>query len=106
MPRKTEQLHELADLETMEPLMTATPGKVQRVKPGPRRESFFTIRLSSQELDRLIQLAIERHTKPGTLARELILEGMEQGTQGNLLEARVTAMEQEICQLKKKVRAA
>ena len=86
--------------------MTAAPGKEQRVKPGLRRESFFTIRLSSQELDRLAQIAMERHTKPGTLARELILEGMEGQAQGNLIEARVTAVEQEIRQLKKRVRAA
>ena len=60
------------------------------------RETYFILRLAPEELDRLARVAAERGTKPGTMARELILAGLQQLGESGSLDERVAALERDV----------
>ena len=105
MPGRKTDMEEVHSLEASEPLVGASARKIHRVRPGPVRETYFTLRLAPQEMDRLARVAAGCHTRPGTLARELILAGLERLEEAGSLEERVAAMEQELHELRRQVGA-
>ena len=103
MARQTKETEDIKALEATEPLLDAPRSKIHRVRPGPVRETYFTLRLAPQELDHLARAAVQRGTKPGTLARDLILAGLQQLQESSSLDERVAALEQEVRELRQRV---
>lgn len=66
-----------------------------RLQPPPDRLSYFALRLSGKDIDRLADLAESRGMKPSELARALILQGLEQMEGQPGIEGRIAALEKE-----------
>ena len=105
MPRRTALSADIQSLEATEPLVDAPKRKIMRVRPGPVRETYFTLRLTPQEMDQLARVAVEQRTKPGTLARELILAGLLRLEASGSIDERVAAVEAALMELKQRVGA-
>lgn len=64
--------------KTHSPLLEGYEGTVQaRPLPRPSRTSFLSVRLSGEEIERLRRVAERAGLAPSTLARALILQGLQ-----------------------------
>jgi hypothetical protein len=89
--------------DAQDPLRQGKRVRIQHPQALKERLSYFALRLSGKDILRLTEVAKLRGMKPSELARALILHGLEQAEQHRELEQRVTILEKELGEAKKKL---
>lgn len=100
---------ERAYWDAHDPLRQGKRARIYRLQPPEDRLSYFALRLSGRDINRLAELAQKQGMKPSELARALILRGLEQlekGVEGQNLEKRVEVLEMKLSQMENKTDAS
>ena len=93
---------ERAYWDAQDPLRQGKKVRIRHPQTPEDRLSYFALRLSGKDIERLAQLAQEKGMKPSELARALILQGLQQAVERQDLGKRVAHLEEEVAHLKKR----